>query len=97
MLELGPATPQLHDDVARAALDAGVEIVAGIGEFAVALARIAPGESRVITADDVDALWRALSSRLAPDAVILLKGSRGMRLERLVSPMTEWARQRTIT
>ena len=44
-----------------------------------------------ITADDVDELWAKLSSRLAPDAVILLKGSRGMRLERLVPPITEWA------
>lgn len=91
MLELGPATPALHDDVAREALDAGVEIVSGVGEFASALARIAPGDSRVITADDVDTLWMKLSSRLNPRAVILLKGSRGMRLERLVAPITEWA------
>jgi UDP-N-acetylmuramyl pentapeptide synthase len=32
-------------------------------------------------------------SRLRPDAVILLKGSRGVRLERLVTPITEWAEQ----
>jgi UDP-N-acetylmuramoyl-tripeptide--D-alanyl-D-alanine ligase len=94
MLELGPTTPKLHDDVARDALDAGVEVVAGVGEFAAALGRIAKGDSRVITADDVDALWAALSSRLAPDAVILLKGSRGMRLERLVAPISEWAQGR---
>ncbi|HVX38836.1 MAG TPA: UDP-N-acetylmuramoyl-tripeptide--D-alanyl-D-alanine ligase [Gemmatimonadaceae bacterium] len=94
MLELGPQTPRLHDEVARAALDAGVELVGGIGEFAAAFARIAPGESRVITGDDVDALWTSLSSRLAPDAVILLKGSRGMRLERLVAPITAWAQGR---
>lgn len=97
MLELGPTTPQLHEDVARAALDAGVEIVAGIGEFSSALGRIAPGDSRVIRADDVEALWRDLSSRLAPDAVILLKGSRGMRLERLVAPVSEWAQGRATT
>ena len=91
MLELGPTTPQLHDDVARDALAGGIELVGAIGEFAAALGRIAPGDPRVITADDVDALWQALSSRLAPDAVILLKGSRGMRLERLVEPITRWA------
>lgn len=97
MLELGPTTPQLHEDVARAALDAGVEIVAGIGEFSSALDRIAPGDSRVIRADDVEALWQTLASRLAPDAVILLKGSRGMRLERLVAPISEWAQNRAST
>ncbi len=91
MLELGPHTARLHDDVARDALGGGVDIVAAIGEFAAAFGRIAPGDPRVITADDVDALWAKLSARLAPDAVILLKGSRGMRLERLVNPITEWA------
>ena len=91
MLELGPSTPQLHEDVGRHALDAGVEVVAVIGEFAEALGRIAPGDPRVVTAADVEDLWRKLSSRLAPDAVILLKGSRGMRLERLVGPIAEWS------
>jgi UDP-N-acetylmuramoyl-tripeptide--D-alanyl-D-alanine ligase len=94
MLELGPQTPRLHEEVARHALDCGVDVIGAIGEFAAALERIAPGDARVIAADDVDVLWQRLSSRLSPDAVILLKGSRGMRLERLVAPITEWARQR---
>lgn len=94
MLELGPTTPRLHEDVAREALATGIELVAGMGEFAAALTRIAPGDPRVICADDVDSLWAALSSRLADDAVILLKGSRGMRLERLVAPITAWATSR---
>lgn len=93
MLELGPQTPKLHDEVARHALDCGVDVVAAIGEFAAALRRIAPADRRVVTADDADELWRRLVPRLAPDAVILLKGSRGMRLERLVAPVTDWARQ----
>jgi UDP-N-acetylmuramoyl-tripeptide--D-alanyl-D-alanine ligase len=93
MLELGPTTPALHEGVARDALGAGLEVVAAIGEFASALARIAPGDPRVITADDVETLWTKLSARLAPDAVILLKGSRGMRLERLVEPIVRWASQ----
>lgn len=92
MLELGAQAPRLHDDVAQTALDAGIEIVAGVGEFASALERVAGGDSRILAASDIDALWSALSSRLAPDAVILLKGSRGMRLERLVTPIAEWSR-----
>ena len=95
MLELGVQTPRLHDDVARTALEAGIEIVAGIGEFASALDRVAGGDSRALAASDIDALWSALSSRLAPDAVILLKGSRGMRLERLVAPIAEWSQTRS--
>jgi UDP-N-acetylmuramoyl-tripeptide--D-alanyl-D-alanine ligase len=91
MLELGAQTPRLHDEVARHALAGGVDLIAAVGEFAAALERVAPGDARVVTAGDVDALWTRLSSRLAPDAVILLKGSRGMRLERLVKPITDWA------
>jgi UDP-N-acetylmuramoyl-tripeptide--D-alanyl-D-alanine ligase len=93
MLELGAQGPRLHDDVARATVDAGIDVVVAIGEFVAAFGRIAPGDSRVITADDAEQVWPVLSSRLAPDAVILLKGSRGMRLERLVEPISKWATQ----
>lgn len=91
MLELGPQTARLHDEVASEALSSGIEVVAGVGEFASALDRVGRGNARVIVADDIDDLWRQLSSRLSPDAVILLKGSRGMRLERLVEPIARWA------
>lgn len=91
MLELGGHTARLHDEVAGQALASGIEVVGAIGEFAAAFGRIAPGDPRVVTADDVESLWSRLSSRLSPDAVILLKGSRGMRLERLVTPIAEWA------
>ena len=40
-----------------------------------------------------DAAWEAARSRLAKDAIILLKGSRGVRLERLVPRIAEWSKQ----
>ena len=46
---------------------------------------------RVVTGADVDDLWPRLVPLLAPDAVILLKASRGMRLERLVPHLERWA------
>ena len=79
--------------MASDALASGAEVVVGIGEFAAALKRIAPNDPRVITAEDVEAAWTPLAARLSPDAVILLKGSRGMRLERLVAPISQWAGQ----
>ena len=91
MLELGPATPKLHDDVARAALEAGIDVIAGVGEFAAALERIGAPPDRCVTSQDADGLWERLASRLRPGAIILLKGSRGVRLERLVPSVTEWA------
>jgi UDP-N-acetylmuramoyl-tripeptide--D-alanyl-D-alanine ligase len=51
---------------------------------------VAPGDSRVVAGSDPAAAWSAMCSRLAPDAVILLKGSRGVRLERLVPMIVEW-------
>jgi UDP-N-acetylmuramoyl-tripeptide--D-alanyl-D-alanine ligase len=91
MLELGPQADRLHDDVARAALALPLELVAGVGGFAEALKRVAPNDSRVVGGADPDSTWSALRSRLSPDAVILLKGSRGVRLERLVPLISEWA------
>jgi UDP-N-acetylmuramyl pentapeptide synthase len=44
-----------------------------------------------VSATDADALWPNLVSRLRPDAIILLKGSRGVKLERLVPLLTSWA------
>jgi UDP-N-acetylmuramoyl-tripeptide--D-alanyl-D-alanine ligase len=91
MLELGPTAPALHDEIARRAIDAGIDVVAGVGEYGEALRRIGAPEDRYLAAADAEAIWPALSSRLKPDAIILLKGSRGVRLERLVPRITDWA------
>jgi len=91
MLELGAHADRLHREVAEAALDHGIEIVAGVGEMAKALEQLPEAADRRVTAPDVEALWAALAPRLTVDAVILLKGSRGARLERLVPVITAWA------
>jgi UDP-N-acetylmuramoyl-tripeptide--D-alanyl-D-alanine ligase len=81
----------LHDEIARAALAAPIDLVVGVGGFAEALARVAPEEVRVAAGADPSSAWDAARSRVKPDAVILLKGSRGVRLERLVPLISEWA------
>ncbi len=91
MRELGAHAPRAHREIAEAALAAGHDLVCGIGEFAPALEALAPGDARVITAADVDDLWPKLQPRLAADAAILLKASRGVKLERLVPILTTWA------
>jgi len=93
MLELGPSGPALHEALARDALASPIELIAGLGEFAAALERAANGSARdrLVTATDVESLWNRLSSRLEQDAVILLKASRGVRLEQLVPKIREWA------
>jgi UDP-N-acetylmuramoyl-tripeptide--D-alanyl-D-alanine ligase len=91
MRELGVHAPRLHEEVARAALASPVEIVAGMGEIGEALRAVGGDDPRVVVAPEVEELWTALAPRLARDAVILLKASRGVKLERLVPPLTEWA------
>lgn len=91
MRELGDRSMQMHEEVARQALASGIEVVAGVGDAATALAAVGGGDARIVTAADPDALWRLLEPRLQPDAIVLLKASRGVRLERLVAPLREWA------
>lgn len=91
MRELGPGAAHCHADIARLAVDSGADIVAGIGDFAAPLGEMQGGAARVVTAADVDDLWPQLEPLLQPDALILLKASRGVRLERLVPYLTTWA------
>jgi UDP-N-acetylmuramoyl-tripeptide--D-alanyl-D-alanine ligase len=91
MRELGAQAERAHAELARDALARGLDVVAGVGDAATALAAVAPDDPRVVVAPDVDELWPLLAPRLAPDAMILLKASRGMRLERLVPHLESWA------
>ncbi len=91
MRELGAHAPRAHREVAEAALAAGFELVAGIGDFGPALEALAKGDPRVLVAADVDDLWPRLEPRLAREAAILLKASRGVKLERMLPLLTAWA------
>jgi UDP-N-acetylmuramoyl-tripeptide--D-alanyl-D-alanine ligase len=95
MRELGPRSSELHDQIARLALASKADVIAGIGDFARALPALGQDGGRVVTASDVDELWLLLRPRLAPDAILLLKASRGVRLERLVPLIHDWARSAT--
>ena len=91
MREMGAQARRVHDEIAREVVASPIEVVAGVGEFASALREAGGADPRVVTAPDIDELWPLLEPRLAPDAVILLKASRGMKLERLVPFLTAWA------
>ncbi len=94
MRELGIHSDAQHDAIAREAIDAlnsGVDIVIAVGEFATAFTRIAMDDRRVLGATDADHAWTLLEPVLKRDAMVLLKGSRGVTLERMLSPLTSWA------
>ncbi|HEY9516961.1 MAG TPA: UDP-N-acetylmuramoyl-tripeptide--D-alanyl-D-alanine ligase [Gemmatimonadaceae bacterium] len=91
MRELGNHSARLHAELAREALDSQIDILAGMGEMGDALRAAAGQDPRLVTAPDIFELWSALEPRLAPDAIILLKASRAVELERLVPLITAWA------
>ena len=91
MRELGASAHAQHVAVARAALESKADVIAAVGDFAAAFAEIAPSDPRVIQSAAFDELWSLLQPRLNRDAVILLKASRGAKMERLVPFLSAWA------
>ena len=91
MRELGPQSPSLHEEIAAKAVASGVDLVAGIGDFVAPLSARGDSTGRVLTAPDVPELWSLLAPRLPRDAIVMLKASRGVRLERLVPLLQEWS------
>jgi UDP-N-acetylmuramoyl-tripeptide--D-alanyl-D-alanine ligase len=91
MLELGPRELELHAEVGRRCAALGLERVIALGPRSEAIARAAAeaGVPAVHVGDDVEAAVAAVRQALqgaAPGAV-LVKGSRGMRLERVVAAL----------
>ena len=91
MLELGAHSEAYHREIAERALQSSAGVVAGVGEFTRAFQQLGNVNGRVVVADTADALWPQLAPRLAPDAVVLLTASRGVKLERLVPFIEAWA------
>lgn len=91
MRELGAASDAQHDAVARDALASGLDLIVAVGEFGPAFDRVAPNDPRVLAATDVEQAWQQLAPVLSRNALVLLKGSRGVRLERLLPSLTTWA------
>jgi UDP-N-acetylmuramoyl-tripeptide--D-alanyl-D-alanine ligase len=89
MRELGPDAARLHREVAAQIVALDPELIAAGGEFVPAFHAWAGalGE-RLITADDAPAMGPLLASRLQGDEVLVLKGSRGAALERILPAVT---------
>ena len=86
MLELGKSSNRYHREVAREVLKQGIDIVYTFGEKAgiTAAQCRASGHVRVLHFDDVDALGSRLAEEIVEGDVVLVKGSRAMRLERAI-------------
>ena len=91
MLELGPAEAEAHRELGGEAARAGVKLLAAFGPrsratWEAALAAGLPATDAFHT-EDVAALVAWTRERLLPGDVLLVKASRGMKLERLVEAL----------
>ena len=83
MLELGAEGPALHAACGRAAAEAGIDRVVGVGGNAEHLASAAySGGVASIFLANAEAAGQWMTTHLRPGDLILLKGSRGVHLER---------------
>lgn len=88
MLELGEQGPELHEACGRAAAEAGLDLVVGVQGNASHLAAAActGGVPSLFLSDAAEA-GRWLKSNLSPGDVVLIKGSRGVHLERAIEAL----------
>ncbi|MGH7392830.1 MAG: UDP-N-acetylmuramoyl-tripeptide--D-alanyl-D-alanine ligase, partial [Candidatus Rokuibacteriota bacterium] len=90
MLELGPTADEAHRDVGRRVAETGAAELVGLGprmRLAVEGARAAGLAEAHHLATFEDAVAHLLK-RVAPGDLILVKGSRGMRMERVADALT---------
>ncbi len=89
MLEMGEHGLALHTACGKAAAEAGIDLVAGVQGNAVHLASAAcTGGVAALFLPDAEAAGRWLLQNLQPGDVVLVKGSRGVHLERAINALS---------
>jgi UDP-N-acetylmuramoyl-tripeptide--D-alanyl-D-alanine ligase len=91
MLELGPAADELHAEIGRYAKSTGVERLLAVGRHA-RHAAAAFGEGGVWF-ESADALIDEARRSLTANTAVLVKGSRGSRLERVATALSPAAQE----
>ncbi|TFG64972.1 MAG: UDP-N-acetylmuramoyl-tripeptide--D-alanyl-D-alanine ligase [Gemmatimonadales bacterium] len=89
MLELGAESAEAHRTVARRLLDAGFDRIYALGEFRGAFEQTHNGSGRVATTASVAEAVAGIAAGVTEGEVVLVKASRGERLERVVEGLLE--------
>lgn len=85
MLELGEAAVDAHRDIGELAVELDISCVVAVGEGAAGIAEGAGLRAHRVA--DVDAAVAFLTERLRPSDVVIVKASRGGRLERVADAL----------
>lgn len=89
MLELGDASADRHREIGELAAELEFDLVVAVGEAAAPIAQgaAARGATAVIEAVNTNDATEAVSAWLMPGDVVLVKASRGARLERVTAAL----------
>jgi UDP-N-acetylmuramoyl-tripeptide--D-alanyl-D-alanine ligase len=87
MGEVGEAAGQMHDEIGGYAKSQGIDLLFALGEKSAAAVHNFGGGGRHFTS--VEALVAALKPLMDQDTTVLVKGSRFMRMERVVEAIGE--------
>ena len=92
MGELGDATESAHQDAGRLAASLGIDRLYAVGKHAGLVAAGALAAGMAAARVESDESWEAIGERvltdLREDDQVLVKGSRAMRMERIVDLLT---------
>jgi UDP-N-acetylmuramoyl-tripeptide--D-alanyl-D-alanine ligase len=93
MLELGDISAEEHYNIGRYAATAGVDVLAAVGSFSEDMRRGAEASgmkrSNIYTFSTTEEAIASLNDIVASGDVVLLKGSRRMRMEDIVDFLRE--------
>jgi UDP-N-acetylmuramoyl-tripeptide--D-alanyl-D-alanine ligase len=88
MLELGAEAARLHRECGEAAAEAGIDVVVGVRGLAKEMVEAAQAKgvaAEFVESADAAGAW--MQANVRPGDVVLLKGSRGVRLERALEAL----------
>jgi UDP-N-acetylmuramoyl-tripeptide--D-alanyl-D-alanine ligase len=87
MFELGAGAREYHREAGRLAGEVGVDLLVCVGDEARWYAEAFPGE--VVFYEDAETAARALENEFRRGDYVVVKGSRGVRLDRLTRKLKE--------
>lgn len=87
MFELGPTARALHQQVAHQLKAREVDRLFACGELMRCAFDAAPEAMRAAFADDAAQLLDPLSAEIRPGDIVMIKGSHGMRMDRIVAAL----------
>ncbi|MCA9005906.1 MAG: UDP-N-acetylmuramoyl-tripeptide--D-alanyl-D-alanine ligase [Planctomycetaceae bacterium] len=93
MLELGPDSARYHREIGSLVAECDIDLLFACGKQAESVAQGARSagmnRTEITTAADVELLAQDVVENLEPGDIVLVKGSRGMRMERLLQHLQQ--------